>query len=368
MLLGANAVTCVIACGTSDEPVPLGVMPEGGRDANGGDGGRTDVETVDRSIADDSAGQADGRSSDRVEPVDTGGMSDRATIFDAGEVATACAAFASAKCAHNLACRPGLFRIDYDTLERCERRVAQFCPDELGAAGSTRTPRDLAACARATTAAVCPAGVLKPPAECLSVGSLPAGAACRYDSQCQSAFCNAPDMINCGVCAPKAPQGGSCTMHTACEGELQCSNGTCVVPQPLGGPCARVADCAYGLACGSTAPRVCIERSGVNGPCTTTDDCAEGPDLQCLKDSTSGTCSPRSYAGPGEACDTSIARFCSAQGACVGADAGLASSGTCTRPVADGQPCDLSRGIRCEIPSRCLSGSCTAPVSVQTCR
>src|SRR5439155_23207605 len=112
MLLLTAFGGCAVACGTSDESISPGAPPDGGSDATGG--AAADVQNAEAPIPVDSAPGSDGSESgaaDDATLADTG-MSDHASTIDAGDVTAACAAFASANCAHYLACRPGLFRLD----------------------------------------------------------------------------------------------------------------------------------------------------------------------------------------------------------------------------------------------------------------
>jgi hypothetical protein len=131
---------------------------------------------------------------------------------------------------------------------------------------------------------------------------------CANDSQCTAATGNPA----CSTCMARKADGQACTSGDECTSRF-CggSTGTCgpAAPKTKGQACNRTNECLGELVCAGS-PSVCTERGGVGGACDPSGGmglpgCMQ--DLHCIKGA-SGT------------------------------------MGTCTAPIADGQPCSRAAG------------------------
>ncbi len=198
--------------------------------SSNGDGGGDDDAVGDSSV-------------DVIAPASDGGDD------DAGDPAelSACQNYLDAYCKKLLACQP------YASFVACEAAKSS-CPDSLFGSGSTLTPSDVSQCTVALAGATCVDFFNNPPASCAKPGTRAVGAACAYDSQCQSSKC-VDASGHCGHCARVAGDGERCG-----SGEIVCPAGkycdqtaTCTPLPPIGSPCS-VADppyvyCPQGLVC-----------------------------------------------------------------------------------------------------------------------
>jgi hypothetical protein len=211
-------------------------------------------------------------------------------------------------------------------------------------------------------------GISRPIAECVFAGEKEVGAGCRYDSQCESAFCNRPLRTWCGVCAAQATSGETCEPNrpSGCDEGLVCSaSGICVSPMGAGAACEVGAQCESGLACGTETPRTCVPASEIDEPCASGADCRATSDAYC--DTALGQCAAASYSVEAEPCDFATGRYCLAQGVCRGEALTPQTSGVCAPPVEDGGACDRTRGDTCRTPALCVEGVCIAPPPAATC-
>jgi hypothetical protein len=313
-----------------------------------------------------------------------------APAADAGALA-ACAAYAAADCERYEACYPNYFRGRYGTVDICRRRTIQFCPNEFSAPGTALTPGLLASCAPLVAAQTCSEWLTdRLPAPCRFKGTMSNGAACEYDSQCQSNFCskcpsgvcNGP-LSWCGVCRTRVREGEICDPHEkSCELGLTCGYvcssddaGACTQTRawrcgrrrPLGSACADYAECAHGLYCNNGQ---CTKEKSAGESCRSPGDVDcdfLSQDLYCgPKGNDAGyACLQSTYASVGQTCDLDKATFCTASAPCS-ADGGHANAGTCIAPGADGEPCVL--GFACQAPAFCVNGTCQGPVDPSSCR
>jgi len=291
-------------------------------------------------------------------------MGGEAAVVDAESV---CAAFVSASCARHLACDRHDFTQYYGSIERCRVRNQPICLDELGAADSGVTLAGLSACSDAVEAAGCEAGIERPLPACAFDGSRSNDSGCRYDSQCESGFCNRPLRSWCGTCAAQGAAGDECDRNrpNGCEPGLTCaSGGSCVAPMGAGASCTSNADCSAGLRCNRETVRVCAPLSRLNETCGELVDCDPSLGLYCNE---SGLCAPASYASAGDACDFESGLYCSASSTCKAGEAMPAAAGTCDAPAGDGDACSLMNGLGCEGPSLCIESRCEPAAPASSC-
>ncbi|MFO0648281.1 MAG: hypothetical protein U0326_18725 [Polyangiales bacterium] len=294
-----------------------------------------------------------------------------------GPTATqACTALAQAECARRDACSNHfLIGRVYGDLATCEQRVRDACVTSLAAHGTGQTPSNVQACATAYPSIACADyfNNTNLPASCFAQpGTLANGAACRYASQCQSAFCAVPTGTSCGVCAARPAAGAPCNGPGApvgcgghgltCVGETATAPGTCVALGAMGATCDLSHPCGSGLSCTPVA---------IAAPSRTCQPAGAEVGVACGGASASGCDNER-----GLACNT-MSRTCqnitlvAAGAACgVGADGGFSSCansgdcmgytlatlrGTCRATAADGAACDRAAGPYCRTPASCVT-------------
>lgn len=162
------------------------------------------------------------------------------------------------------------------------------------------------------------------------IGTLPAGAACQYDVECE-AYCQV-DENDCGTCARLAREGESCE-DASCDDGLYCGQGqVCVSYLQVGDTCQEIDGTSLGvcdyvgdLLC-DPATRLCALRPGVGEPC---DSSSCQFDLRCDMTLADPVCVDTLPAA-GSACRMDFARDCLPRDtalACVGEP--LAEMGTC---------------------------------------
>jgi hypothetical protein len=250
----------------------------------------------------------------------------------------------------------------------CLARRTKNCTNSLGAPGTGATPTTSEACVAAYATYSCADFMnSNPPAACRpQPGTGAAGAACAFDAQCQSAFCQIPRGNECGTCAAPPSPGDSCANLAHCPSGLFCTKNSkvCTTHSQLGGACDSDTTCGYGLLCVGVN-----EEAGTQGTCmaAVSDDggacdrtaktgpgCDSALNLYCTK---SDTCAPYSFAASGEPCkfvdDAGTYTICTGASVCV-ADPTTAQTGTCTGPAQDDQPCDTSASNGCITPAECV--------------
>lgn len=266
-------------------------------------------------------------------------------------------------------------------------QLTALCTNALNAPGNGLPASAIDACAnelRTTCDPVSGCDALR-----TATGTLPDGAACGSDAQCQGGECSKPSGSGgCGKCTQRIPIGGACTSGSACAYPSTCaSKGTSrVCAEPLGegevcydpkAPASSPADCAVGLRCNpsnnTSSPTTCAKRGGSGATCQSLIDCQDG--LACV----GGKCAPR--LPNGSACTNT--NECAA-GACVngkctpyqfvaagaacgnekrcrrGKCSGL-TTGVCIDPIAIGGSCspETTRGApSCEGYATCIDGKC----------
>jgi hypothetical protein len=198
-------------------------------------------------------------------------------------------------------------------------------------------------------------------------GTLPRGAPCDIDQQCQSGRCSSYD--SCGVCVELRAFGEACDETTLCAPGSNCTDGVCVEwGDGLGAPCQVVkgSNCKASLFCqdGVCSPRLAVGDACQDG--VLSDACPL--DARCVD----GLCKARTTAHAGEACDDAATcedgTFCVdgecrapadgiGEGDACGIDfcaAGLACNyGVCVPPAHAGEACSIdtpcAEGLFCDV-------------------
>jgi hypothetical protein len=275
----------------------------------------------------------------------------------------------TALCATIGSCSTFYVDVAYGDAGTCDSREATSLANVLAANGTGWTPATVESCARALSAAAC-ADTLghDPPAACQApAGQLAVGMPCGDSSQCQSTYCNTGTGV-CGTCAAARGTAGSpCYRDDDCAYGDVC-NGAMTTPPAKAGACLQLA--ASGADCDDSHPcaKTLVCKSGQCAPpdeagqaCSTaTCDSLAGLYCQTTGVKTTGTCAKVSLATPGAPCGlvAGQATECSGGGNCL---VTTGTSGTCQAPIADGMPCDATKGPGCESPAVCTGGTCTIP-------
>jgi hypothetical protein len=226
-------------------------------------------------------------------------------------------------------------------------RALDACANLMALEGTSFTPAFAEQCAAAVPVTGCIPIALEYGACATKPGSLPVGAACQDDAQCESTRCDTTSSP-CGTCLPSIPEGGDCSGLGLCVSGTMCTQGTCTAPMfaASGEACDdTMTFCKSGLVCTGT----CGAPGNAGDPCFRYSDCASG--LQCSDASgTGGRCiaAPApTFASPGEPCSDTTPCF-----------VGLCANGVCPMPIADGQPCSATSGAPCDFGSTCFGGKC----------
>jgi hypothetical protein len=359
-LLSTFAVSSIIAagCGSSDSATPRAdaSAPQPNDGADGSDAG---VATGDDGGA--PVGDAGGRASDGG-PVDA---------------KQACIDYLTAYCAKELGC--GVRDVT------CPALIPAACPEYLFAAGSTRTPRSVEACASQIEALSCDQMVARVLPACVTPGTLAPGEPCVFASQCASLYCTHGTGA-CGTCAalPTPEAGTRCGDDLSCAPGFVCavSRGVCWPEQPQGQPCTPSANpptnCKSGLTCLATDGGVtgaCGTLPGVGASCVreltpfslSVATCSTEQGLGCVPSDggSLGTCE-----GPAPIHGACVFGQCDATHACAIADG--STFGTCEPLPGAGSPCAhgaCASGAYCDLDHGGAMPLCQASVALgQPCQ
>lgn len=300
----------------------------------------------------------------------------------------ACSASAQAQCAKRDSCSTNHYLIarTYGDMTTCVARLRDTCVDALSAPGTGNGAANVMACASAYSSISCVdylnSNTDALPAACKTqVGSLAAGATCRYNAQCQSTFCAIPTGTACGACAPLPTVGATCNgpgATSGCGGHLlDCvgavgddtgyTAGTCATwVTSVGGSCDATHPCGEGLSCTPTSVtatgRTCQTAGNtVGAPCggASNPGCDGAQGFSC--NGKTHTCQQIVVAAEGTACGTATdGSFtnCLGNGDCMGATS-TSNKGTCRSSAVDGASCDAVAGPRCGTGSACVTGGGT---------
>jgi hypothetical protein len=282
-----------------------------------------------------------------------------------------------------------------DVLAHMQSRFRPVCARLLALPGANLSLASFEQCAQSIMAQPC--GAFGSPPACPifdgTRGTLPALAYCQIDAQCDSGRCDIPSGGVCGYCNQGIAPGQACggpfgqgPPPPACQIGTSCVGGTCQPDPPgaaAGQPCG--VGCAVDLVCGPGG--TCQSRAGAGQPCTYDSECQ--PRLECLSGTCQGpepqgqlcnddsqcmdglgcpygptrTCTPVTWANPGETCTRSVRCI---YGNCPAAYP--VYTGTCPRIVPDGEPCDPGDETQtCDAYSSCVAGTCQLWLS-QTCQ
>lgn len=307
----------------------------------------------------------------------TGEASFELPSIDAGapsaRYATACAAWASHHCAYADRCMVSVVARWEDDAQ-CLERETLLCELQASDPNVSFDPGRVEACTFSANCAddvgIFPAPFS--PSLCLPAGKARAGAACVWNSACQSGNCvytfDADDSEGaCGKCEPQV------TCACAANANQRCVRGDggieCVTLPDAGEPCGSPLYACNGAQCvspGDSPDGTCriVPMAGIGMPCTTT---AAGPQCSIANDLAycdhTNHCRAYEPATYGEACVLSTGgegNLCLGDGWCDSR-----STGTCQPPVLDGEPCEYPE-LPCLSPARCLGGACVFP-TLATC-
>jgi hypothetical protein len=280
----------------------------------------------------------------------------------------ACRDLAVARCDLRDRCTAGIgILVRYGDRATCEEREAESCLIQASAPDTGYTRAFAEACTGALPTQDCnaffnglPSGACADP-----VGRRANGAACTFGGQCQSAYCDMPAGLDCGVCADLPAEGVTCAEPGAVASGFYCSKVTTTwVPLGAeGGACDAAQPCGSGLTCVGAVPAqqiqgTCMASVTTSGAgCDPTRqsgaDCDRNQGLTCGADS---TCTALGLADPWGDCgrlldDTSA--ICTWGSLCVFPVG--SRQGTCVEPMVEGFPCSESNGPPCLAPASCVT-------------
>jgi hypothetical protein len=236
----------------------------------------------------------------------------------------------------------------------------------LSLPATSQTPKWLEACIAALESSACdptaPPGACEP-----GRGTLPDGANCNEDAQCQSGVCNRPgSSVNsnpsCGTCATTLPEGAPCMGTDRCAPGTACNyalapDRVCQKFGDVGVTCGKYSPpCRAGLSCFITdqvaSTGACTRPARAGAACDMT-TCVAG--LVC--DPLTMKCiSPTAWPKSGEPCTaTTLCRV----GKCVYTSQ---TAMTCANLIGDGEHCPFGDPVArdtCDTSAACLDGLCT---------
>jgi hypothetical protein len=289
----------------------------------------------------------------------------------------ACTLQAKAQCAKLDQCRKSGTPAAYGDLGTCITRIHDNCVNALAAMGTGTTPDSVETCALAVPGETCQDYLQNnTPTACLpKVGSLPTGAACSFNAQCQTSNCSVPRGSLCGTCKDPPALGDPCT-ETGCGINQVCTAmETCESWVQSGGMCDnQIHECAPGQTCvipsmmttGTCMPSVEQLDATCDRTKTTGGTCDSIAGLFC---STTNKCVAINYVDAGMICgspDKGVSEnLCTKAAACYASQT-MGMPSMCLKLGNDGDPCDIMLGPGCISPDRCVvsggtAGVCTRP-------
>jgi hypothetical protein len=277
-----------------------------------------------------------------------------------------CDDHAAKRCERLFACLPLYATQVYGDVKICGERFRTSCRIEAALTGTGLARSSSDACLEAMTAASCDDVFLDGLEACQLKGTLAAGVACGFDSQCASGFCRTPETSFCGVCEARALEGAECDSDRACAFPFLCSaTGRCTKAGNEGDTCSQTAPCRRETFYCSNGDGTCKRYGSQGGTCN-----EGGPGiaaycdwgLTCEPDGI-GTCQPIRMVLAGQACGPaggggpgSPAVFCEGSASCI--------DRICQPPGKDGEACTVSPlgdSGGCLPPALCLGGICKLP-------
>ena len=292
-----------------------------------------------------------------------------------GRYGTVCAGWASRECAYTDACKPPVFA-QWENDQQCLERETLACELQSSDPDVPFDPALVESCVPPAGCNMAPYGIAvasSAPDLCLPPGKAPDGAACVWDSACQSgncSFASAADGLPaaCGTCQPR--------IRCRCAANQDCifltsSDVKCVDLPDAGETCGAPlfacndAQCLRG-ASGDAGTCLAVPKGGVGAPCGVGTARPAVPllvhDVPLLRSYES---LQRRTRPPTTASRARWRRVARAAPAWAGAGATRRGTGVCQPPAADGAPCDPD-AAPCLAPARCLGGHCVFP-SLTTC-
>jgi hypothetical protein len=275
-------------------------------------------------------------------------------------ITQAASTYAQAWCAKSFSCLGT--SLHYPDMATCLSRVALHMVDEMAAPGTSATPAGEIGCADAIPGSDCASFFNDAVPACApAIGSLPDGAPCAYAAQCTTGTCAIEPQLTCGTCAAPRQAGLGCITSSQCQRPLICeAPGLCGSLGNTGDTCATISSCTY--------PNGCTSGTCQPAPAgTTCDPMIQNCSFEEYCSSTTNTCQPDQWAGPGATCgwingDLSVWQECSI-GHCT-LSGGMMS--TCPAVSADRQPCG-NQSV-CIPPAACgPAGTCVLP-SASSCK
>ncbi len=261
----------------------------------------------------------------------------------------------------------------------CERREActgadpagclttlDSCPDYLFSPGTTRTRESVLSCADAYRAQACDEVIANKPPACATVGTLPPGSDCLFNSQCAG---DCDGFGNCGQCIERAPEDGACSVSIACQPWQACDGVTCLdspnftQPERLPGAACEYS-CITGYVCAratASAEATCLPNPALAAPCyyEAYDD-GDANHGACALDSyckADFTCAP--LPGQGEACaDVEPTRARCRFDVCVNGVCPVVDNPGATCSTSSAVDCKGETRCRCPTAEACAQGSC----------
>jgi hypothetical protein len=271
---------------------------------------------------------------------------------------------------------------------RLRGRFTQICQSGMALPGSGLADETLEACAHAVKSAGCLATSL--PAACNITGTLPAGAPCNQDFQCESGGCfqslapgEAGASDSCATCLPIAQLGQPCTAvcppGATCDRSMATPTCVQVMLGEAGAKCdGQALQCRPGLYCNNSA--TCAPLPAATQPCTTNGLCAApaacvGPTCE-LPGATGATCEVDFTCAAGLGCSAASQTCAAVTWASAGQSCGDlvrclvgdCNGGTCPAVIADGHTCTIGDpSSTCDTFAKCQGGTCVLQDS-QVCR
>jgi len=298
---------------------------------------------------------------------------------------TACNDVAAARCTQRSMCSAlagatagaSLVRT-YGDMATCKAREALACKNGLAAHGTGNSASQVERCTAAFSTYSCQDFFdNNPPADCVVTGALANAAACAFNGQCKSGYCQGTKNSMCGSCADPPAAGADCSTST-CWHNQRCvsQDQTCEGVVSMNGACDATHPCDNGLACvgdSATTMGTC-EPAGTSAGAAcggTMAGCDNTIGLYCSGAAGAKTCAEITFAGAGQACGlmSDGTRVACRAGECFTATgvAGNNDMGTCKADVDAPGGCDTALGPRCLAPARCVvtgggtAGSCVVP-------
>ena len=327
-------------------------------------------------------------------------------------IAEACSELAAARCNLRSQCSlpDGVTGVGFNLLETygdmttCLAREKTSCTNGLSAPHTGNNPALVQKCVADFASYSCMDFFDNlPPMDCTPIGVLADGAACTFNAQCQSGFCNGTKGSACGTCGTPPAVGDDCSASNCARGDrclgatstcaaVVSSNGTCTPSQPCdrglscvgenaktmtAGTC-ETAGTRAGVACGGTMPGCDPTRglacSGPSGSKVCTQigfaGTIPGPDGGVTANEDGGATGPTPDGTPCGQLDDGSRVGCVAGGCYTTTGPASGSDlGACKPHAPDGAACDTLLGPGCLAPARCVtaaggtSGTCVVPTA-----